>query len=418
MQVSVGAAGKERQIKNVAAGEVSATSTDAINGSQLFAVASQIKPINYVSVKSSAVGNKNNDGATGNDAVAIGPGAQSSGDNGVSLGNGSQANAESVVSIGYQSNYGAQNNSKSIGIGWAAGYQSNGTENVDIGRDAGRKLTGSNNVSIGKSAGSGDVYTSGSVLLGQSATIINSTDKSAINDVVAIGNNAQGGAASSVAIGKGAKALGFSTIAIGENSNAKVKVGSAPSVAIGRNTTANGDYAIALGGGDNYGNFQGAKAAGVGTTAIGSATVTKDDTNFQTAVGFGATTDATEASAFGHQASAIAKNATALGSAASATAENATALGTGAIAKVKDGVAIGSSSKATVDKGVKGYDPNDGRTNKYGGLTNNILTSTHAAVSVGEGASVTRQITGVAAGTNNTDAVNVAQWECCQRLKW
>ena len=409
MQVSVGAAGKERQIKNVAAGEVSATSTDAINGSQLFAVASQIKPINYVSVKSSAVGNKNNDGATGNDAVAIGPGAQSSGDNGVSLGNGSQANAESVVSIGYQSNYGAQNNSKSIGIGWAAGFQSNGTENVGIGRDAGRKLTGSNNVSIGKSAGSGDVYTSGSVLLGQSATIINSTDKSAINDVVAIGNNAQGGAASSVAIGKGAKALGFSTIAIGENSNAKVKVGSAPSVAIGRNTTANGDYAIALGGGDNYGNFQGAKAAGVGTTAIGSATVTKDDTNFQTAVGFGATTDATEASAFGHQASAIAKNATALGSAASATAENATALGTGAIAKVKDGVAIGSSSKATVDKGVKGYDPNDGRTNKYGGLTNNILTSTHAAVSVGEGASVTRQITGVAAGTNNTDAVNVAQ---------
>ena len=409
MQVSVGAVGKERQIKNVAAGEVSATSTDAINGSQLFAVASQIKPINYFSVKSSAVGNKNNDGATGTDAIAIGPGAQSSGNNGVSLGNGSQANAESVVSIGYQSNYGAQNNSKSIGIGWAAGFQSNGTENIGIGTDAGRKLTGSNNVSIGKSAGLGDVYTSGSVLLGQSATIINSTDKSKINDVVAIGNGAQGGAASSVAIGKGAKALGFSTIAIGENSNAKVKVGSAPSVAIGRNTIANGDYAVALGGGDNSGQFQGAKAAGVGTTAIGAATVTKDNTNFQTAVGFGATTDATDASAFGHQAAAMAKNATALGSAASATAENATALGTGAIAQVKDGVAIGSGSKATVDKGVKGYDPNDGRTNKYGGLTNNILTSTNAAVSVGEGASVTRQITGVAAGTSNTDAVNVAQ---------
>ena len=409
MQVSVGAVGKERQIKNVAAGEVSATSTDAINGSQLFAVASQIKPINYFFVKSSAVGNKNNDGATGTDAIAIGPGAQSSGNNGVSLGNGSQANAESVVSIGYQSNYGAQNNSKSIGIGWAAGFQSNGTENIGIGTDAGRKLTGSNNVSIGKSAGLGDVYTSGSVLLGQSATIINSTDKSKINDVVAIGNGAQGGAASSVAIGKGAKALGFSTIAIGENSNAKVKVGSAPSVAIGRNTIANGDYAVALGGGDNSGQFQGAKAAGVGTTAIGAATVTKDNTNFQTAVGFGATTDATDASAFGHQAAAMAKNATALGSAASATAENATALGTGAIAQVKDGVAIGSGSKATVDKGVKGYDPNDGRTNKYGGLTNNILTSTNAAVSVGEGASVTRQITGVAAGTSNTDAVNVAQ---------
>ena len=357
MQVSVGAAGKERQIKNVAAGEVSATSTDAINGSQLFAVASQIKPINYVSVKSSAVGNKNNDGATGNDAVAIGPGAQSSGNNGVSLGNGSQANAESVVSIGYQSNLGAQSNSNSIGIGWAAGQQSNGSENVGIGTNAGRKLTGSNNVSIGNGAGSGDIYSSGSVLLGQSATIINSTKTSSVNDVVAIGNGAQGGAASSVAIGKGANALGYSTIAIGENSKAKTTTGAAPSLAIGRNTIANGDFAVALGGGNNYGNFQGAKAAGVGTTAIGAATVTKDSTDFQTAVGFGATTDATEASAFGHQASAIAKNATALGSDASATAENATALGTGAIAQVKDGVAIGSSSKATVDKGVKGYDP-------------------------------------------------------------
>ncbi|MEZ7563689.1 ESPR-type extended signal peptide-containing protein [Veillonella atypica] len=409
MQVSVGAAGKERQIKNVAAGEVSATSTDAINGSQLFAVASQIKPINYISVKSSAVGNKNNDGATGNDAVAIGPGTQSSGNNGVSLGNGSQANAESVVSIGYQSNLGAQSNSNSIGIGWAAGQQSNGSENVGIGTNAGRKLTGSNNISVGNGAGSGDIYSSGSVLLGKSATIINSTTATPINDVVAIGNGAQGGAASSIAIGKGANALGFSTIAIGENSNAKTTTGAAPSLAIGRYTIANGDYAVALGGGDNYGKFQGAKAAGVGTTAIGAATVTKDNTNFQTAVGFGATTDATEASAFGHQASAIAKNATALGSAASATAENATALGTGAIAKVKDGVAIGSSSKATVDKGVKGYDPNDGRTNKYGGLAGNVLTSTNAAVSVGDSSSVTRQITGVAAGTNNTDAVNVAQ---------
>ena len=409
MQVSVGAAGKERQIKNVAAGEVSATSTDAVNGSQLFAVASQIKPINYVSVKSSAVGNKNNDGATGTDAVAIGPGSQSSGNNGVSLGNGSQANAESVISVGYQSNYGAQNNSKSIGIGWAAGYQSIGTDNIGIGSEAGRKLTGSNNVSIGKSAGLGNVYTSGSVLLGQSATIINSTTATPINDVVAIGNGAQGGAASSIAIGKGANALDFSTIAIGENSNAKTTTGAAPSLAIGRNTSANGDYAIALGGGDNYGNFQGAKAAGVGTTAIGAATVTKDDTNFQTAVGFGAKTDAAEASAFGHQASAEAKNATALGYAASATAENATALGTGAVAKVKDGVAIGSGSKATVDKGVKGYNPNDDRTNKYGGLAGNVLTSTNAAVSVGDSSSVTRQITGVAAGTNNTDAVNVAQ---------
>ena len=109
-------------------------------------------------------------------------------------------------------------------------------------------------------------------------------------------------------------------------------------------------------------------------------------------------------------------NSVMLGPNAKVTGSNATkkidavvVIGNEASASVSGGVAIGFSSKATVDKGVKGYDPNENRTNKYAGLTNNILTSTNAAVSVGEGASVTRQITGVAAGTNNTDAVNVAQ---------
>ena len=47
--------------------------------------------------------------------------------------------------------------------------------------------------------------------------------------------------------------------------------------------------------------------------------------------------------------------------------------------------------------------------NKYDGLKNNVLTSTTGAIAVGNGSTVTRQITGVAAGTNDTDAVNVAQ---------
>ena len=102
-------------------------------------------------------------------------------------------------------------------------------------------------------------------------------------------------------------------------------------------------------------------------------------------------------------------NAKVTGSNATKKIDAVVVIGNEASASVSGGVAIGSGSKAAVDKGVKGYDPNDGRTNKYAGLTNNILTSTNAAVSVGEGASVTRQITGVAAGTNNTDAVNVAQ---------
>ena len=260
MQVSVGAVGKERQIKNVAAGEMSATSTDAINGSQLFAVASQIKPIQYFAVNSSVAGNKDNSGATGLDSVAIGP----------------KAKAQAVSSI-------------------------------------------------------------------------------------ALGNNAT--------------AAGGNSIAIGNTSSATDK--QSP-ISIGYGATANGDFSVAIGGGDNNTNY-GATANGVGGTALGGKTKTTGG-NFQTAVGYGATTTAQNASAFGYNATT----------------------------SVEGGVALGFNSSSTT--GVnKGYNPNDNRTNKYDGLKNNVLTSTTGAIAVGNGSTVTRQITGVAAGTNDTDAVNVAQ---------
>jgi len=260
MQVSVGAAGKERQIKNVAAGEVSATSTDAINGSQLFAIASQIKPIQYFAVNSSVADNKDNTGATGSDSVAIGP----------------KAKAQAVSSI-------------------------------------------------------------------------------------ALGNNAT--------------AAGGNSIAIGNTSSATDK--QSP-ISIGYGATANGDFSIAIGGGDNNTNY-GATANGVGGTALGGRTKTTGG-NFQTAVGFGATTTAPNASAFGYNATT----------------------------SVEGGVALGfnSSSRTGVNKG---YNPNDNRTNKYNDLNGNVLTSTTGAIAVGNGSTVTRQITGVAAGTKDTDAVNVAQ---------
>ena len=80
---------------------------------------------------------------------------------------------------------------------------------------------------------------------------------------------------------------------------------------------------------------------------------------------------------------------------------------------IEGGVALGSESKTTKDAGEIGYNPATGRTNDYKNLTNNTkaaLTSTRAAVSIGDdSASVTRQLTGLAAGTQDTDAVNVAQ---------
>ena len=90
--VSFGKIGNERQLKNIAPGAVSATSTDGINGSQLFAVAKKlgddISKFKYVSIKSNDAGNKLNDGATANNAIAIGPNASTKVESGVSLGDG------------------------------------------------------------------------------------------------------------------------------------------------------------------------------------------------------------------------------------------------------------------------------------------------------------------------------------------
>ena len=85
--------------------------------------------------------------------------------------------------------------------------------------------------------------------------------------------------------------------------------------------------------------------------------------------------------------------------------ENVVAIGNSSKVTVSNGVALGSNSVANVDKEKEGSDPLNAGTNKQ----NSIWKATHAAVSVGNGTDVTRQITSVAAGKNDTDAVNVAQ---------
>ena len=87
--------------------------------------------------------------------------------------------------------------------------------------------------------------------------------------------------------------------------------------------------------------------------------------------------------------------------------ENAVSIGHNANVQKAGGVALGSGSVASVDKGVTGYDPGTG-TNSTD--TSSVWKSTQAAVSVGDTSkNITRQITGVAAGMEDTDAVNVAQ---------
>ena len=103
------------------------------------------------------------------------------------------------------------------------------------------------------------------------------------------------------------------------------------------------------------------------------------------------------------------KYGVALGRTTKSYAEAATALGNAAEANIANGVALGASSVTTTDKGVLGYNPSDPHDRKYKNLKGNVQTATTAAVSIGNGETLTRQLTGLAAGTADTDAVNVAQ---------
>ena len=306
--VSFGAAGYERQLKNVAPGEVSSTSTDAINGSQLAAIVDQIA-YKYVSIKSTDTPNADNTGAAATNSIAIGPNAST--DN----------TATSSVAIG-----------------------------------DGANTTGRSTVALGLSA---------------QATSANAT---------ALGANSIASQDDTVAVGHGAKATDGNASAFGADAIAS----NIESTAIGHGTAASGASSTALGNRTKVGG-----TAGVGIGMLANAT--KD---------YGI--------AIGGQSSSTADNGIAIGRNSSVSENNGIAIGDGASATTADGVAIGSKSVASTAAGVAGYNANTGRTDTYANLTGATLTSTLGGVAVGT-TNQTRQINYVAAGTADTDAVNVAQ---------
>ena len=451
MQVSVGAAGKERQIKNVAAGEVSATSTDAINGSQLFAVASQIKPqLKYVSIKSDTeLDNANNDGATADKAIAIGPIAKASSKSSVAIGNTSIASSENAIAIGNNSN---SSGVDSVAIGPSS--VSNNVGSVAVGKDA--QANGAFTVALGggnwqnKGAQANGV---GTIALGTYTRTKESTNyqtavgfesKTDAESATAIGYQAVASGKDSVALGTGASTTGQDALTFGHNSQANGN----SSLAMGLGAQANSNNAIALGYQTNsnstnstngvfIGSVAGKETNGVGNIGIGSNTGNKiiGDNNVSIGTGAGSVTAtnvyASESIMLGTQARAINSTSTspinnviaigkgssgganstiAIGQNASSTNQNSIAIGTNASAPAYNGVAIGSFSVANTEGGtVEGYNANASRTDKYAGLTGAVLKGNIGAVSIGSGGTMTRQIKNLAAGTADTDAVNVAQ---------
>ena len=323
-------------------------------------------------------------------------------------GTGSQAS----VAIGYDSKAwgttvgGVVNPSVAVGTGSYA----EGNSALALGTRAWAK--GSYNVSVGREAKSSQDY---GIAIGYQA------DVSAIHGMalgeraaasgqiaVAVGANAKATGANSYAGGFNSASSGTSSVALGESATSSGDT----SVAIGKNTVASGGDAVSIGassqatGADSLALGKNAQASNGDTIAIGQDSVAQS----LNAVALGKTSKATGASAtaLGPQSTASATYTTAIGMNSVANQEYAIAIGGSSEATVQRGVALGTYSKADTASGVSGYDGNANRTNKYAGLAGNTLTSTWGAVSIGDGTN-TRQITGLAAGTKDTDAVNVAQ---------
>ena len=368
-----------------------------------------------------ALGNRNE--ASGGNAVALGTSNTATNVKTIAIGNKSNANADGAIAIGAYNNQNYIENSSnttpkqaggnSIVVGnysHAGGRQSvaignNATtqhdDSVAIGADV-SALAG-HNIAIGsggtKAQSAPGKTGSAAIAIGLNAQATYGTDTGAF-DMIAIGNQTTASANAATAIGTLSKATANNSTAIGN----KAQATASGTLAIGQVTNASAHGAVALG--------NGAQSNGVGSTSLGrTAKATNDGA---VAVGFNAEATGDHAIAIGGDGKGTAftdspNTFAGLNQKTTASATNSISVGHNAQASIVDGVALGSSSITTTDKGVLGYNPSDLHSRKYNNLQGNVQKATTAAVSIGNGSTLTRQLTGLAAGTADTDAVNVAQ---------
>ena len=289
--VSFGSSGAERQLKNVAAGRIAEDSTDAINGSQVNAVIEKFiaEGVKYFSVNSTVEPNRQNKGATGTDAIAIGPSASATNTNALATGTNATATGESSTAYG-----------------------------------TGTKASETGAVAIGSTITKPDATKASTEATGANATALGAGAQATALDSTAVGALSEAKAAEAIAIGSKAKSESVAGVAIGQN--AQVGAAATQGLALGQNTSV---------------------------STVGGV-----------------------------------------------------ALGVGSVASVASGIS---------GIGVDGEAEGTARVNTYAKLhdnADNALTSGQGAVAIGgtsNNTPFTRQITGLAAGTNDTDAVNVAQ---------
>ena len=356
------------------------------------------------SVRGTAIGSATQ--ATGFGAFAGGTYAQATNAGDVAIGGASsdQFNNYAVASGGYSVAIGTAAKADG-GAGVSIGYKTNAKTSNSLAVGSESQATGEGAVAVGRKNTS----------TGASSTVLGILSTASATSATAVGMQTTATGENSLAVGHLSSAIGKNGVAVGTNRTTAalggVAVGQAAksnkfnSVAMGMNVTADGDNSVALGGS--------ASANSDGTIAIGSygSTPTKATGNRALAIGSATTANGLESIAIGSRVNSTSQHSIAIGTGANASAVKSVAIGPDSRATVDGGVALGRDSVANVIGGItnKGYNPNTNRTDNYSGLTGNVLTSTTGAVSIGNGTTVTRQLTGLAAGTKDTDAVNVAQ---------
>lgn len=419
-----------RQITGVAAGSAL---TDAVNVAQLQAAIAQFSGggtggsgVHDYSVKSVNPGtdnNYNNGGASGDNALAAGVNASATGAHSVAVGNGATAKGQDSIALG--------TGAVADGIGATAIGQYN-------------TASGQNSLAFGGGYNKGQ---KGNTSSGVASVAFGEGTQAIAEGTLAFGANTQAGSTekdkngnplgqNSVAFGNGTKAIGGRSLAFGERTVASANDATAfgnESVASGTGATAFGNknqatglYATAWGGGDKKVDNGDGTTKKVGTVASGTyATAFGERTEASgesaTAFGSDSTASGKNAAAFGENSTASGEASTAFGIGSTAAAKNslaalggtvdekatnAAAIGNGAQTKLADTVALGSGSVADRQSGVKGYDAATGAETTQ---TSAAWVSNANAIAVGNGDTLTRQITGVAAGSDDTDAVNLAQ---------
>ena len=398
--------------------------------------------------RSLAFGTKARTEAAASDSMAFGSNAKTKAANAVAMGNSSRATATDAFAFG---NKAYATGANAIAMGRTA--QASKVNAIALGGQA--KALEANALAIGSTA---EASKAGTMAIGSAA-------KATSSNATAIGNGAEVTGENSMALGAGAKISSNNSIALGAGTEFngplvntyaaftnEINPAEAGVVAVGNTSTPRRIVNVAGGQNDNdaatikqlryVNNNLAMTIAGptyTGYEANGSTYKAPDfniknstyhtikeaveaaQTNFFSAKGTSADANydnkgatGTNATAAGVRASAAGNFGTALGADATATSDKGTALGYTAKVTKDDGVALGSNSVANTEAGVAGYDVStaDNRANKYTDLTGSVATSTLGAVSVGQSTSVgteTRQITNLAAGKKDTDAVNVAQ---------